>query len=96
MQICSKTNNDVGAKTWTVKKAQAKKLDVAERKSWMWRSEKVGCGGNEHVEMDVWNHKVGQNINKRNRGTPKVGEISKTMQESRSKWYKKNMWVKEG
>ena len=36
--------------------------------------------------MDEWSHKAGEN-NERIRGTTKVGEISKKVQESRLKWY---------
>ena len=45
----------------------------------------VGCGGNEDVKSEVT--KLGRIINERNRGTTKVGEISKKLQESRLKWY---------
>ena len=53
-----------GAETWAVKKAQEKKLDVAEMRMLMDRIR-----------------------NERIRGTIKVGEISKKVQESRLKWY---------
>ncbi len=42
--------------------------------------EEVVCGGNEVTKLD-------RIINERNRGTTKVGEISKKVQESRLKWY---------
>ena len=50
---------------------------------------KVACGGNGDVEMDVWSHKVCQNIrNESLMGPTKVGEISKKMQERRLiKWH---------
>ena len=47
--------------------------------------EEVGCGGNEDVKMDEWSRQAGQN--ERIRGTTKVGEIAKKVQESRLKWY---------
>ena len=40
----------------------------------------VGCGGNEDVKRD-------RIRNERSRGTAKVVEISKKVQESRLKWY---------
>ena len=48
--------------------------------------------------------KLGRIINERNRGTTKVGEISKKVQESRLKWYmgihafireEEYMWARE-
>ena len=61
-----------GAETWAVKKAQEKKLDVAEMRMLRWMSgvTKLDRIGNERI-----------------RGTTKVGEISKKVQESRLKWY---------
>ena len=61
-----------GAKTWAVKKAQEKKLDVAEiwMLRWMSRVTKLDRIRNERI-----------------RGTTKVGEISKKVQESRLKWH---------
>ena len=56
-----------GAETWAVKKAQEKKLDVAEMRMLRWMS---GV-----TKLD------------RIRGTTKVGEIFKKVQESRLKWY---------
>ena len=56
-----------GAETWAVKKAQEKKLDVAEMSMLRWMS---GV-----TKLD------------RIRGTAKVGEIFKKVQESRLKWY---------
>ena len=49
--------------------------------------EDVGCGGNEDVNRMSEVTKLGRIINERNRGTTKVGEISKKVQESRLKWY---------
>ena len=49
-------------------------------------------------------NKLGRIINERNRGTTKVGEISKKVQESRLKWYmgihafrreEEYMWARE-
>ena len=37
--------------------------------------------------MDAWSHQAGQNRNERIRGTTRVGEISKKVQESRLKLY---------
>ena len=61
-----------GAETWAVKKAQEKKLDVAEM-----RMLRRMCGV---TKLDIIR-------NERIRGTTKVGEISKKVQESRLKWY---------
>ena len=61
-----------GAETWAVKKAQEKKLDVAEMMMLRWMSGVT---------------KLVRNRNERIRGTMKVGEISKKVQESRLKWY---------
>ena len=61
-----------GAETWAVKKAQEKKLDVAEMRMLRWMSEVT---------------KLDRIRNERSRGTTKVGEISKKVQESRLKWY---------
>ena len=60
------------AETWSVKKAQEKKLDVAEMRMLRWMSgvTKLDRIGNERI-----------------RGTTNVGEISKKVQESRLKWY---------
>ena len=60
------------AETWAVKKAQQKKLDVAEMRMLRWMS---GV-----TKLDRIRHE-------RIRGTTKVGEISKKVQESRLKWY---------
>ena len=60
------------AETWAVKKAQEKKLDVAEMRMLRWMS-----GVTKLVRIR----------NERIRGTTKVGEISKKVQESRLKWY---------
>ena len=61
-----------GAETWAVKKAQEKKLDVAEMRMLRWLS---GVS-----KLDIIR-------NERSRGTTKVGEIAKKVQESRLKWY---------
>ena len=61
-----------GAETWAVKKAQEKKLDVAEMRMLRWMS---GVTKLDRIK------------NKIIRGTTKVGEISKKVQESRLKWY---------
>ena len=47
--------------------------------------EEVGCGGNENIEMVVWSHNVGQIRDEIIRGTTKVAEIYKKVQESRLK-----------
>ena len=60
------------AETWAVKKAQEKKLDVAEMRMLRWMRGVT---------------KMGRIRNDRIRGTTKVGEISKKVQESRLKWY---------
>ena len=56
-----------GTETWAVKKAQEKKLDVAERRMLRWMS---GL-----TKLDIIR-------NERIRGTMKVGEISKEVQVS--------------
>ena len=61
-----------GAETWAVKKAQEKKLDVAEMRMLRWIS---GVTKMDRIR------------NERIRGTTKVGEISKKVQESRLTWY---------
>ena len=61
-----------GADTWAVKKAQETKLDVTEMRMLRWMSGVT---------------KLGRIRNERNRGTKKVGEMSKKVQESRLKWY---------
>ena len=61
-----------GAETWAVKKSQEKKLDVAEMRMLRWMSGVT---------------KLDRIRNERIRGTTKVGEISKKVQESRLKWY---------
>ena len=60
------------SETWAVKKAQEKKLDVAEMKMLRWMSEVT---------------KLDKIRNERIRGTTKMEEISKKVQESRLKWY---------
>ena len=61
-----------GAETWAGKKAQEKKLDVAEMRMLRWMSGVT---------------KLDRIRNARIRGTTKVGEISKKVQESWLKWY---------
>ena len=61
-----------GAETWAVKKAHEKKLDVAEMRMLRWMS---GVTKMDRIR------------NERIRGTTKVEEISKKVQESRLKWY---------
>ena len=61
-----------GAETLAVKKAQEKKLDVAEMRMLRWMSGVT---------------KLGRIRNERIRGTTTVGEISKKVQQSRLKWY---------
>ena len=56
-----------------MKKAQAKKLDAAEMRMLRWMSGVT---------------KLDRIANERIRGTTKVGEISKSVQESRLKWYR--------
>ena len=61
-----------GVETWAVKKAQEKKLDVEEMRMLRWTS--------RVTKLDrIWNERI--------RGTTRVGEISKKVQESRLKWY---------
>ena len=61
-----------GAETWAMKKAQEKKLYVAEMRMLRWMS------GVTKLDR-IWNERI--------RGTTKVGEISKKVQESRLKLY---------
>ncbi len=61
-----------GAETWTLKKAQEKKLEVAEMRMLRWM-----CGVTKLDEIR----------NERIRGTRKVGEITKKVQERMLKWY---------
>ena len=60
------------AETWAVKKAQEKKLDVAEMRMLRWMS---GVTKLDRIRNEI------------TRGTTKVGEISKKVQESRLTWY---------
>ena len=61
-----------GAETWALKKAHEKKMEVAEMKMLRWM-----CGV---TRLDkIRNEKI--------RGSPKVGEISKKVQERRMRWY---------
>ena len=61
-----------GTKTWALKKAQKTKLEVAEMRMLRWM-----CGV----------MRLNKIRNERIRGTPKVGEITKKVQERRLKWY---------
>ena len=61
-----------GAETRAEKKAQEKKLDVVEMRMLRWMS---GITKLDRIRKE------------RIRGTTKVGEISKKVQESRLKWY---------
>ena len=60
------------ADTWALKKAQEKKAEVAEMRMLRWM-----CGVT----------KLDKIRNERIRGTTKVGEITKKVQERRLKWY---------
>ena len=60
-----------GAGTWALKKAQENKLEVAEMRMLRWM-----CGVT----------KLDKIRNERIRGTTKVGEITKKVQERRLKW----------
>ena len=62
-----------GAETWALKKAQEKKLEVAEL-----RMVRPMCGV---TKLDKIRHE-------RIRGTTKVGEITKKVKERRLKWYR--------
>ena len=59
-----------GVETWAVKKAQEKKLEVAEMRMLRWMK---GVTKLDRIRNDII------------RGTTKVGEISKKVQESRLK-----------
>ncbi|KAK3894199.1 hypothetical protein Pcinc_002033 [Petrolisthes cinctipes] len=61
-----------GAETWPIKKTQEKKLEVAEMRMLRWM-----CGVTRYDRIR----------NKRIRGTTKVIEISKKVQERRLQWY---------
>ena len=61
-----------GAETWALKKAQEKKLEVAEMRMLRWM-----CGVTNLDKIR----------NERIRGTTKAGEITKKVQERRLKWY---------
>ena len=66
---CCTTRNDIyGAETWAVKKVQEKTLNVAEMKVLRWM-----CGVTKINR--IWNDRI--------RGTTKVGEITKKVQERR-------------
>ena len=60
-----------GAETWTVKKAQEKKLDVVEMRMLRWMS---GVTKLDRIRNEII------------RGTQKVGEIPTKVQESRLRW----------
>ena len=62
-----------GAETWAVKKAHEKKMEVAEIKMLRWM-----CAGVTRLD-EIRNEKI--------RGSTKVGEISKKVQECRMRWY---------
>ena len=61
-----------GMETWALRKARENKLEVTEIKMLRWM-----CGVT----------KVGEMGNERIRGTTKVGEIAKKVEERRLKWY---------
>ena len=61
-----------GAEIWALKKAQETKLEVAEMRMLQWM-----CGVT----------KLDKIRNERIRGTTKVGEITKKVQERRLRWY---------
>ena len=65
-----------GAETWALKKAQGKNLEVAEMRMLRWM-----CGVT----------KLDKIRNERIRGTTKVGEIAKKVQERRIEWYRNVM-----
>ena len=67
-----------GDETWAVKKAQEKKLDVAEMRMLRWS----GVTKLDRIRNEII------------RGTTKVGEISKKVQESRLKLYG-HVWKRE-
>ena len=69
-----------GADTWASKKAQENKLDVAEMRMLRWM-----CGVT----------KLDKIRNERIRGTTKMGEITKKVQERTLKWYGHVMRVEE-
>ena len=60
-----------GAETWALKKAQEKKLEVAEMRMIRWM-----CGVT----------KLDKIRNERKRGTTKVGETARKLQERRLRW----------
>ena len=61
-----------GAEAWAVERVQEKKLDVAEMRMLRWMR---GVTKLDRIRNEII------------RGTTKVGEISKKVQESRLKWY---------
>ena len=61
-----------GAETWALKKAQEMKLEVAEMIMLRWM-----CGVTKLDKIRI----------ERIRGTTKVGDITKKVQERRLKWY---------
>ena len=72
VQNSGKTSTDVRAETWALKKAEEKKLEVADMRMLRWM-----CGVT----------KLDKIRNERIRGTTKVGEITKKVQDRRLKWY---------
>ena len=68
---CCRLLFKISSFVWAVKKAQEKKLDVAEMRMLRWMSGVT---------------KLDRIRNERIRGTTKVGKISKKVQESRLKW----------
>ena len=46
----------------------------------------VGCGENEDVEMNVWNHKAGENEEEGSKGAHKVEELSNKLIKGHIKW----------
>ena len=72
IQDSCKTSNDVRCRDLGSEEAQEKKLDVAEMRMLRWMS---GVTRLDRIR------------NERIRGTTKVGEISKKVQESRLTWY---------
>ncbi|XP_013775770.1 uncharacterized protein LOC106460599 [Limulus polyphemus] len=69
-----------GAEAWPIKKAQEKKLEIAEMKMLRWM-----CGVT----------RLDRTRNERIRGTTKVVEISKKVQERRLQWYghPRRFWI---
>ena len=72
IQDSCKTSNDVRCR------------DVGSEES---TREEIGCGGNEDVRWMSGVTKMDRIRDERIRGSTKVGEISKKVQESRLKWH---------